>query len=336
MKVEINNISKILTRDCPKCFLCGSEGRILYELLSDRLFGVPGTWNIMKCLKKECGLLWIDPMPIADEIEKLYVSYYTHGSINQNTQGNLVKKYLWLNAWRIYRALLRLTLIRRDRVKRKHMYLENLPPGKLLDVGCGAGQFLNVMKKKGWEVHGQDIDHKSAENALRTYGLWIDVGKLEDIAYPDNSFDAITLSHVIEHMHDPILLLSECRKILKAGGVLVIVAPNSESFGHSYFKSCYLCLDPPRHLSLYNQKNLRNVVKKAGFSNNSQTWTDSLDITYYSALGSIDLKNDGWHQMESTPRIIRAIYAMFFHLLSRIVLIFNNNSGEECILIVKK
>ncbi len=325
------NDSGIGTHPCPNCYLCESNGKLLYHGLTDRLFGAPGKWNLMECTNTQCGLVWLNPMPLQEDIGKAYLNYFTHISCNENLQDEVIKKCIWLNAWRVYRTLLYLTGIRAKRKKRNTMYLHDRRPGRLLDVGCGAGNFLALMQSKGWDVEGQEVDHKASETALKTYGIRIRVGRLEDIGYPDDNFDAVVMSHVIEHINDPIAILKECRRILKPGGMLVVVTPNVESFGHRYFKSSYLGLDPPRHLYLFTQRSLRHIAKTAGFVD-YYVWTAALDIVYNVAIGSLDIKRDSCHVMEATPKINRSIEAMLFHLIARVFFMWDKDSGEECIL----
>ena len=111
------------------------------------------------------------------------------------------------------------------------MYLETITPGRLLDVGCGNGQRLSQLQTLGWDVEGQEIDPKAVMNAQRNYGIKIHLGNLHDIAFSSSTFDAIIMGHVIEHLIDPLAILTECHRILKPGGILVITTPNVESFG---------------------------------------------------------------------------------------------------------
>ena len=318
-------------RLCQNCYLCEARGKLLYQDLTDRLFGAPGKWNLMKCPNLQCGLVWLNPMPLEEEIGKAYLNYFTHHSLTECSQGNGIKKLVWLNTWRIYRVLLRLTGIRPERKQRERMYLDGISPGRLLDVGCGNGQFLALMRNEGWDVEGQEVDSRAAESALKTYGKRVRVGRLEAIGYPCDNFDAVVMSHVIEHVHDPIEILKECRRILKPGGTLVLVTPNAEGSGHRYFKSWYRGLEPPRHLYLFTQRTLQHIARKAGFAN-SQVRSEALDILYDVAIASIDIKRDGCHVMECIPKVNRAIEAMIFHLIARMFSFWDKGLGEECIL----
>ena len=76
--------NEIRTYLCPDCALCGVKGEPLYQDLKDRLFGVPGKWNLKKCPNPDCGLIWLDPMPLEEDIGKAYIRYYTHQDASQH------------------------------------------------------------------------------------------------------------------------------------------------------------------------------------------------------------------------------------------------------------
>jgi len=135
---------------------------------------------------------------------------------------------------------------------------------RLLDVGCGNGRFLMQMRAVGWEVCGVEPDPKSAAQAAAA-GLDVRTGLLPDASLPGEHFDAVTLSHVIEHLHKPIETLHECRRILKPGGTISIATPNLGGQGHHVFGPDWFALDPPRHLVLFTPDSLRQALQMAGF-----------------------------------------------------------------------
>jgi SAM-dependent methyltransferase len=139
-------------------------------------------------------------------------------------------------------------------------------PGKnprLLDIGCGNGCFLLQMQTLGWEVSGIEPDPKAAAAATAS-GLNVKVGLLQDHSLPEAHYDAVSLNHVIEHLHDPVATLRICRKILKPGGSVFIATPNFAAGGHRLFGSDWFPLDPPRHLVLFTPESLRRALRTAG------------------------------------------------------------------------
>lgn len=119
---------------------------------------------------------------------------------------------------------------------------------------------------------GQDMDPDAASDVRRELGIPVHIGRLETAPYKQSSFDAVILSHVIEHVHDPIGLLRACRSFLKPGGVLIAITPNTASPTHRRFGSDWLGLDPPRHLHLFHRRTLQRVAEEAGFRK-AHTWT---------------------------------------------------------------
>ncbi|MGZ8463014.1 MAG: class I SAM-dependent methyltransferase [Candidatus Deferrimicrobiaceae bacterium] len=142
---------------------------------------------------------------------------------------------------------------------------ERMPDGRLLDIGCGNGDFLARMRGKGWEVEGLEVDSEAVKSARSRHGLTIHHGALETWKLPDGSFDAITANHVIEHVHDPIALIRECLRVLKPGGVLVLATPNINGDAHRVFGRNWTHLDPPRHLHLFSGTTLKECGTRAGF-----------------------------------------------------------------------
>jgi SAM-dependent methyltransferase len=135
---------------------------------------------------------------------------------------------------------------------------------RLLDVGFGRGEFLRSMREHGWQVKGLEPDHGAVE-AARAEGLDVEQGLIDDAPYPSESFDAITLSHVIEHLHDPVASLTACNRLLKAGGVLWIATPNIASRAQRRFGRDWFGLDPPRHLVIFTRKSLERALRRTGF-----------------------------------------------------------------------
>lgn len=334
----------------PDCYLCRSAGKVLYENLTDRLFGTEGRWDIRACGNATCGLLWLDPMPIPEDIAKAYADYYTHEDAPERSghplyrifvaakEGYLAAHYGYfaqgLSAWkRLAGWLLTLHPGRRAVVDFSVMWLSALPGSRLLDVGCGSGWLLETMQRLGWAVEGVDLDPEAVK-AARTKGLRVHQGTLAGQQLPAGSFDAVTMSHFIEHVHDPGATLAECRRLLKHGGRLVVVTPNTESLGHRLYGRSWMHLDPPRHLHLFNPDTLSEVVRRAGFGN-VRAWT-SLRDAYGIFLGSRSIRRHGAYVMGSPQGGLIRLWARSAELVEWLALKFNSRLGEEITLIAEK
>lgn len=272
--------TEIRTRPQPDCALCGASGRWLHEGLSDVVCGAPGEWSLRQCPERECGLVWLDPMPLEVDVGKAYpTAYYTHASESGRSRGRtlydavgdgyLQRRYGYRHGvggrWRRYLSLLSwLYPAAAPEFGVTAMYLPAPRSGsRLLDVGCGGGDSLVRMKSLGWDAEGVDVD-PSAVATARARGATVHQGDLASARYPDNTFDAIYVSHVVEHVHDPVGLLRECRRVLKVAGTLVVLTPNVDSWGHRRFGGAWHGLDPPRHLMLFRRETLEQVVTAAG------------------------------------------------------------------------
>jgi 2-polyprenyl-3-methyl-5-hydroxy-6-metoxy-1,4-benzoquinol methylase len=264
--------TQIRTQPKPNCPLCGESGEMLYPRLKDRLFEAPGSWNLKQCPNDDCGLIWPDPTPLIEDIGKAYVNYYTHSSATANlsSRAKIRQRFEMIyirqrfgypapspNYWDI---LLGFLFYHREGGT---TFVRWKPGGRLLDVGCGSGDYLTLMKSLGWEVEGVEFD-PAAVAAARKTGLSVRCGSLEEQAYPSESFDAIMMHHVIEHVPDPVASLKECARILKPGGEVLLFTPNSSSLTHSLFRECWRGLETPRHLHIFSPASAARALKLAG------------------------------------------------------------------------
>lgn len=132
--------------------------------------------------------------------------------------------------------------------------------GALLDVGCAAGFLVEAAVGDGWDATGIDVSRYAVESG-RARGLDLRAGMLEAEAFPAASFDAITSFHTIEHVPDPIAVLTEMRRIAKAGATLIVEVPNLRSIGFLIRRERWAQLKPPEHLSHFNRRSLGALLR---------------------------------------------------------------------------
>lgn len=305
----------VRTRRAASCDLCGMAGRTLYEGLRDRMHGAPGEWGFLEC--SGCGLVWLDPRPIPEDIHLLYTEYYTHegpraaqisparlgfknaligtafGYGNVGTAGRLLGRIL---------GGLRVT---RDLAGGDVLWLGAAHKGDLLDVGCGSGRFLTRMQELGWKVMGVEPDPASAKLAAEHLGLETFCGTLEEADLPARVFHAITMNHVIEHVADPLETLRECHRVLRPGGRLVVVTPNIRSVGRRWFGEAWQHWDPPRHLFLFTCDTLRTIAGRAGLQVVELRSTARMARTTFRA--SHLLQRDGTIPGGPPPSLLRSL-----------------------------
>jgi len=344
--------SEDLIRSRPRahCYLCRSAGRLLYTGLTDRLFGASGSWSFRKCPAPNCGLVWLDPMPLEEDLWKAYRTYYTHSpdsglvvSRIRRLYGRAQRSYLhrrygypWSpkNTWDYFLWFLAyFNPIRRESFDSSAYFLDYEHGGRLLELGCGSGSALNAMEDLGWQVEGLDFDPDAVALA-RKKNLVVHLGTLAEQRFPDDNFDAITASHFIEHVYDPLKVIAECRRILKPGGRLVQITPNVASWGHRLYKSHWRGLEVPRHLQIFTPAALANLCERAGFEVQicrSMVRVNSI-LRASSMLQRAGVAEDSWHSPSLRARIwdeVRGTIQSFaLHLDPRI--------GEELVLIATK
>lgn len=342
---EINNIC---TRPYQSCYLCGNRGKQWYTNMSDQVWGAPGTWSFLHC--SGCGLMWLHPRPIPENTWKLYVNYMTHAkkgicvqksvSIRQIIQRAVLagvfgyvhilenEKQKWLG------KLFGLIFPIKEMVGMRIRYLSEAHRGRLLDVGCGNGQYLAYMRDLGWEVYGVDTDDEAALIAQHHYKVSVFTGNLEDANFPGDYFDAITLNHVIEHVIDPIKILRECYRILKPGGYLVVVTPNAKSIGHYIFRDAWRGFDIPRHMYLFDKKALNTCVKHAGFQVRQLRTSGRMARTIYSH--SWIVRRRGSLDPNETFAWPLKIASLIYWGVEQASCIVCKDVGEEILLIAEK
>jgi 2-polyprenyl-3-methyl-5-hydroxy-6-metoxy-1,4-benzoquinol methylase len=328
------------------CLACGGKGNRLYSNLRDKLFGVGGFWNIDQC--KSCGLLWLNPYPSNESLEKLYGNYYTHDRpnnefllsgefkdfpLNKKIKYSILaahyKYKIKLPAW-YYCVGLVLGLV--PGIKKKVEFsIGGFYPhhdGNLLDLGCGNGDYLLEMKYLGWKAFGLEIDGEAADIAKQC-GLDVKVGELSDDTYRENFFDAIHMNNVIEHLSNPEEVMKLCHKMLKPGGILSIKTCNSKSVAHAYYKESFRGLEIPRHFFIFSPKSLKLMGDKLGYramklrtSLNQYIWLSSHKIKYN----------------KENPAIVQdnKIAMTLLKFLSPVFLLMRPKSGDDIFILLKK
>jgi len=272
-----------------RCPVCASPQRdVMFDGLIDGVFrAAPGEWTLHRC--RGCDCAYLDPRPTADTIGLAYRRYYTHSapkpgrlpSRRRNLKGwlrngDLNRRYGYAFAHAAPAWLAAALLGPLDRA-RQDVFVRHLPApmpgqetgqgqgaGRLLDVGCGDGAFLEVAQDCGYDVTGLEPDPVAVEGA-RSRGLAVHLGTLPCSALAADSFDHITLNHVLEHVHDPVATVREALRLLKPGGRLWVALPNLDAQGLARFGPHWIGLEAPRHLTLFTGPSLRRLLVDSGF-----------------------------------------------------------------------
>lgn len=265
------------------CPVCGEpERETLHSALHDQVFAIAGgKWDLHRCVA--CAAAFLDPRPAPHAMPRAYAGgYYTHGAHSAERPGHGAAASLRVRARHAYvnrrygyslrpasRAGLTLAYLNprlRGAAARTHRHLRLTHSGAtLLDIGCGAGEFVADARAAGWDAVGIDPDPAAVASGCAA-GLPISTMSLADVAATSGgSFNAVTMAHVLEHVPDPVELLSLARAVLRPDGVLWLATPNLDARGHRCFGRSWMHLDPPRHVVMFGARALDLALVTAGF-----------------------------------------------------------------------
>lgn len=230
-----------------RCAFCGKNKKNLlmevknthgFHWISDEKF------NLVRC--RNCGLVYINPRPNQDEIGKFYnIDYYTTG----NRFKTFIEKHL----------------THYSNLGKKKLIAKYKQAGKLLDIGCGTGEFLSSFISGKWNLCGIEPNSKGFNLSCKKVKGKIINNKLSNCKFSNDYFDVITMWQVFEHIHDPNKELQEINRILKDDGILVMGVPNVKSLGFKMAREHWFHLDSPRHLYHYDSTTINKILSKNGF-----------------------------------------------------------------------
>lgn len=247
---------------CPVC----DSGNISHYLRCRDHFLTGEDFNLEKC--STCGFIFTQDHPGEENSGKYYESdeYASHND-NKGISGILY------NLSREIMVRKKLRLIRK---------ITGLQTGRLLDIGSGSGHFLSVMKNSGWDPTGIEINEKARKRSVEKFGLKVlEPGLLN--ALEQESFDCITLWHVLEHFQDPFKYASEIKRLLRPGGICIAAMPSSSSCDALYYGPFWAAYDVPRHLWHFNSDTFMKFSAKAGLKITG-IHSLPLDVFYISML----------------------------------------------------
>ncbi len=244
-----NNIA-LENRGCP----IGCDGGDDIVLSGhDRLHGLPGEFTLVRC--RRCGLMRTNPRPTPETIGLYYPDDYGP------YQGTRVDLSDVSSRRRAYSYLKRLG---RAALQTNTQCLPDLPPGRMLEIGCASGSFMHEMAARGWEVEGVEFSSHAAESA-RALGYPVYAGALESAPDPGKPYDLVVGWMVMEHLHDPVGALRKLHKWVKPGGWLAVSVPNAAALEFRFFKTAWYALQLPTHLYHYTPRTLGLVLQKGGW-----------------------------------------------------------------------
>jgi len=232
------------------CVVCGAEGFAEVFRSSDRLYRTTqAEFPVVRC--RGCGLLRLDPQPGAGELRAYYPDNYWFAP-DRSAAGRFEEGYR--------------RLVLRDHVRFVRRALaESAVRGPLLDVGCGGGLFLGMMRERGFRVLGLDVSGEAAAVAWRRQQAPAVCAVLEAAPFRAGSLAGLTLFHVLEHLADPRAYLLAARELLAPDGRLIVQVPNAASWQARLLGRRWNGADVPRHLWDFRASDVVKLMEQSGF-----------------------------------------------------------------------
>jgi SAM-dependent methyltransferase len=226
-----------------RCDLCGADSPTFLFERTDRFSGEK--FRYVRC--SECGLIYLSPRPSVSDLPSYYPERY---EAYQRSDAMMS-----ISRWRRRHAA---GILRRF-IAGYHQ------EGRLLDVGCATGWFLEEMRAHGWDVEGVEVSARAAAIAREEYGLKVFNSTLAEFEAPENAFDVATLWDVLEHLPSPKAALEKINDLLASGRHLVFSIPNLQSFDAQLFGQRWIGWDAPRHLHLFSRSVVDRLLAETGF-----------------------------------------------------------------------
>ncbi|MFW6116318.1 MAG: class I SAM-dependent methyltransferase [bacterium] len=227
------------------CPLCGSGRSDLLFEASDFLYGTSIQAQVVQC--EQCGLRYLWPQA-TDWIEHYPDEYAPY--VDKQDSHDIVYSVGYQRG-----------------LARKAKLASQYQTGPLLDIGCAGGQLLAVLRNyaDGHPIWGMDISHRPVQKATRAPGVGGWVGTARSLPLASETLSVVTMWHVLEHLHDPLVILEEISRLLRKDGALILACPLVDSCEAEMFGRYWAGYDSPRHLFFYSRDVLRRLLRRTGF-----------------------------------------------------------------------
>jgi 2-polyprenyl-3-methyl-5-hydroxy-6-metoxy-1,4-benzoquinol methylase len=320
-----------------KCKICKGALRIFQKELYDDRHGYPGKFDVFICEK--CGFGQLEPQLKDSAISDLYTNYYPRNGIAvQSIKDSIEFKKGILN--KICRWFSGTNNVCHYHVK---------PGMKVLDIGCGSGVSLLEMKEMGVDAYGIEED-RNLKKPADELQLNLEIGNLYNSNFPDNFFDCITMSQVLEHISDPQRLLIVAAKKLKEKGIIIASFPNFSSIYRRMAGRKWIHWHVPFHLNYFNRESLKIIAKESDFeiikykNITPTTWSilQIENIIFKSTEGMSQRRWEGQHGKTTNRSIVSKIFLYpFLYILRFLFSVINKffdffYTGDGITIILKK
>lgn len=223
--------------------------------------GLKEPWHVVQC--QRCQLMFTDPKPPADDWERYYPSNYYPYQVKA--------PFGWRKRLgRSFEAGIAKLGTRHGWNRLASMFLDPtiVPPfgnRKMVDIGCGAADYMIRLRDAGWDVLGLEPSPHAAERARSTYGVKVVEDMFPSKKLPSGSFDLVTAQQVLEHLENPLDAIENMRNLLRPKGWLLLTVPNAASWSSRFFGAAWIGWDLPRHLTHFTPNSLSEMARECGF-----------------------------------------------------------------------
>jgi SAM-dependent methyltransferase len=296
MNIETQLPEEELIWETSSCDSCGqSEIELVFEG-PDRLESLQGLFKVVRC--ENCGLLRQNPRLKWESLSKYYPKdYLSHPKLVRDQTSpwkRLDKRY---GPWKRLRAI--------ERFQKG---------GRLLEVGCGTGSFLEEALRSGkWQVVGIEPSPHAARYAQEKLRVPIYKNLFEEVLLAENSFDVVVMWNVLEHLPQPVKAIQLTFKLLKRNGWFIFSIPNLESLDAWLFKKYWGGWDLPRHLYFFPKNYLKTTLTETGFR-----WVDSRCLSTSYAMFGHSLEFWSQNFEDKMPWLRSAILTFYYSLPGRL------------------
>ena len=335
------------------CPMCDSSSAGAYIVGEDRQYKNDGSFSYVKC--HACGLVYLNPRPTPEWLAEFYPidEYYTYtAGPSQGALGEFKDRMrVWVARNHLgYESLLReekksglldwichnvlwpmAFAVLGDKFRRILPYTEG---ARILDVGCGSGDYLLFMRNLGWDAWGVEIEAGVCE-MLQQRGVQMHQGELQEARFPDGFFDWVTMNHSLEHVPNPRGVILEVARILKPGGSVFVGVPNIDSVQRRVFGRYWYFLGAPLHLCEFSTETLRKLLELAELEVESVRFISGTQ----GLLGSLQYVLNSWAQRVVRVKVVN--YALRDNLLARMVVsplarLIDTTRRGDCIEVVAR
>ena len=264
----------------------------------------------------ECAHVYLNPRPVIDSIDTLYPSNYPSfsGKFTNNNVLKRIKDFI--------------------QIHRIQQLLNKLPPGaKFIDIGCGDGQFLEVIKKKFPELEVHGLDWKfglDVRQRLEAQNIVLHESLVENAKLPTSYFDLVTMNQLIEHVWEPRKCLSVVRQILSSHGQLVLTTPNIQGYDRQFFSTglwggYYF----PRHLNFFNRSLLERLLDECGLETIQSRSLVAPIIWCYSIKSLAKTRFPKMNRLHRFVDVHNVVLMAFFTMLDLFMIFFRVSTSNQ-------